>query len=124
MNILLMMKGRIRMKRILVRDLFLSAFSESKAIILKEEINECLKSEETIQIDFKGITKFTTLFFNFSTGAILASLGPIEYDKRIQLVGLSELGMSTYNSSYENAKIKYSPEKEAEILEIISNPKE
>ncbi len=112
------------MKKIVVRDLFSSAFSESKAMILKNKMITDLKTEKKIEVDFTGITKFTTLFFNFSTGAILASLGPEEYDRRIILIGLSELGQSTYKSSYENAKSKYSPDKENEILEIINNPKE
>ena len=112
------------MSEIIVRELFTSAFSESKAIVLREAIQEKLDKGEKVVLDFSGISKFTTLFFNFSTGYFVSVLGPEEYNNKISLIGLSELGESTYKSSYENAMDKYNPDKHAEILEIIKNPEE
>ncbi|WP_310602609.1 STAS-like domain-containing protein [Anaerosporobacter sp.] len=112
------------MKTILVKDLFSSAFSESKAVILREEIQKMLSQEDSVVLDFTGITKYTTLFFNFSTGFFVSILGPEEYDRKIQVRGLSDLGESTYRSSYENAIEKYSPEMHEEILNIIGNPQD
>lgn len=112
------------MRTILVKDLFSSAFSESKAVILRNEIQYLLDQNDNIIIDFTGITKYTTLFFNFSTGYFVSLLGPKEYDKKIRLIGLSDLGESTYRSSYDNAIEKYSPEKHDVIFDIIENPKE
>lgn len=112
------------MRTILVKDLFSSAFSESKAVILRNEIQNLLNQNENIIIDFTGITKYTTLFFNFSTGYFVSLLGPSDYDKKIRLIGLSDLGESTYRSSYDNAIEKYNPDKCDEIFEIIENPKE
>ena len=112
------------MSKIMVKDLFSSAFSESKALILRDEIQKLIDSNQSVVIDFSGISKFTTLFFNFSTGYFVSVLGPKEYDEKIRLVGLSELGESTYNSSYENTIKKYNPDKHEEILDIIKNPGE
>lgn len=114
------------MKTIVVNELFKSAFSQEKALILRGKIEEYLKSEDKIILDFSEISKFTTLFFNFSTGYIISSLGPQKYDKVISVINLSPLGKSTYESSYKNAVEKYTPNKEVEekILDIIKNPKE
>ena len=112
------------MNKIIVKELFSSAFSESKAVILRNAIQKALDSNNCIEIDFSGISKFTTLFFNFSTGYLVSVLGPTVYNEKIKLSGLSELGESTYKSSYENAIEKFNPEKHEEILEIIKNPEE
>lgn len=110
------------MKTILVRDLFLSAFSESKAVILRSEIQKLLEQKEKIMIDFEGVSKYTTLFFNFSTGYFISLLGQKKYDEMISLKGLSTLGRSTYKNSYDNAVKKYDPEIQKEWLEIVTNP--
>lgn len=112
------------MKKILVKELFSSAFSESKAIVLREEIEKILAQKETVVIDFADISKYTTLFFNFSTGYFVSLLGPEEYNANIKLEGLSDLGESTYKSSYDNAIEKYNPKMHDEILDIIRNPED
>lgn len=90
------------MKTIKVEQFLQSAFSNDQAEMLKEKIEEALKNEEKIVIDFQGITKFTTLFFNFSTGYFISTLGRKKYDSIFQVVNLNELGQSTYNHSYNN----------------------
>ena len=114
------------MKTIVVNELFKSAFSQENALILRGKIEECLKNEDKIILDFSGISKFTTLFFNFSTGYIISTLGPKKYDEFISVTNLSPLGKSTYESSYKNAVEKYKPNKEVEekILNIIKNPED
>ncbi len=112
------------MKIIKVRELFSSAFAESKALILRTEIEKLLDKGEKIIIDFEGISKYTTLFFNFSTGYLVSLLGPEKYGEVISLQGLSPLGKSTYENSYKNAVKKYTPEVQKEILSIIENPED
>lgn len=117
------------MREIIVKDYINSAFSQGKAIILREIIEKELVNTEKIILNFAGVTKFTTLFFNFSTGYYISLLGPDLYNKRISLVNLSDLGESIYNSSYQNAVEKYDPDKnvtkiEKELLEILSNPED
>ena len=73
-------------------------------------------------IDFEGISKYTTLFFNFSTGYFISLLGVEKYNEKISLKGLSSLGKRTYQNSYKNAIKSYPPEIQKEILNIISNP--
>lgn len=114
------------MKTIIVNEFIKSAFSQEKALLLRKKIEECFSNDDKIVLDFSGITKFTTLFFNFSTGYIISAFGPDKYNEKISLINLSPLGQSTYESSYKNAAEKYKPNKEIEkkILEVIKNPEE
>ena len=116
------LKEVILMKIIAVKKLFSNAFSEKNALILRSEIQKLLNTKEKILIDFEGISKYTTLFFNFSTGYFISLLGVEKYNEKISLKGLSSLGKRTYQNSYKNAIKSYPPEIQKEILNIISNP--
>lgn len=114
------------MKKIKVADIISNAFSSEQAIELKKEMEKYLDNEEEILLDFTGIDKYTTLFFNFSTGYFIGKIGKENYDKLVKLENLSNLGQSTYQNSYynatrddfENATI------ENEIINILKNPDE
>lgn len=112
------------MKTILIKDYISSAFSQQNALKIRRLVETLLKTEDKIILDFSDISKFTTLFFNFSTGYFISLLGPNIYNKKISLENLSDLGKSTYESSYDNAVLKYEPNEDIndEIINIIKNP--
>lgn len=110
------------MKIITVKELFSNAFSEKNSLILRSEIQKLINTKEKILIDFEGVSRYTTLFFNFSTGYFISLLGVEKYNEKISLKGLSPLGERTYQNSYENAIKSYPLEIQKEILNIISNP--
>ena len=98
------------------------AASETKGILFKNILEPLIKNNEKITVDFKGITRFASPFFNNS----FASLG-IVYGfntiKKIELKNISETGRITFDTSLENAKlISESPQFKEEINEIINNP--
>lgn len=94
------------MKTIIVKQLCSNTFSKKNALLLRNEISKSLNQEESIMLDFEDTSKYTTLFFNFSTGYFISLLSKEEYDKRISLKGLSPLGKSMYKASYNNAVMK------------------
>lgn len=91
------------MVNIKVLEFIPNAFSSEQAEKLKEIIHENLKKKNKVNLDFDGIDKFTTLFFNFSTGYFITELGEDEYNKWITVSNLSSLGESIYKNSYTNA---------------------
>ncbi len=114
------------MKKIKVSDIITNAFSSEQAALLKEEMKKYLENNEKILLDFAGINKYTTLFFNFSTGYFIGKIGKENYDKLVELENLSNLGQSTYQNSYNNA-IRDDFENatiENEIINILKNPDE
>jgi len=112
------------MSRILVSSLIPKAFSNEQAAILRDEIKKLLgKDIEKIEIDFEGITVYTTLFFNFSTGVFIKELGKERYDSLFEIINLNDLGESTYNHSYNNCirdEIKGNEEINAKIMDILN----
>jgi hypothetical protein len=110
------------MKTILVKDYINNAFSTTQARILGEKIQEVLNIGEEIQLDFSDISRFTTLFFNFSLGKYITELGKEKYDDTFKITNLSALGENTYFHSYENAaNSAISQISGDEIKEILSN---
>ena len=92
--------------------------------MLRDEIKKLLDAgAQKIEIDFSGITVFTTLFFNFSTGVFINEMGKEKYDTIFEITNLDDLGESTYNHSYNNCirdEIKGDEEINAKILEILN----
>lgn len=112
------------MSKINVAEFLPSAFSNEQAEILKEKISDALKEDDKVIIDFAGITKFTTLFFNFSTGFFVSTLGKEKYDKIFDVINLNELGDSTYTHSYNNCirdEIGKAEEIQSKIMDIIKS---
>jgi len=80
-----------------------SGFSAKDAEIISLIINKGLESEKSVEIDFKDIRYFTTLFFNLALTSLLDKMSNEEYQSRIKIINLSEVGQETYEHSYENA---------------------
>lgn len=67
-------------------------------------IEEELKKNDKIVLDFDGIRFFTTIFFNNAITKYVVSLGIDEYNRRFSLINLSEVGKTTYGHSLSNAE--------------------
>lgn len=97
------------------------AASRTKGAVLKHLIEEALKSGEEISVDFDGIKRFASPFFNNS----FASLGLVygfDLLEKIELLNITDTGKSTYKTSVDNAKLIYeNPEFSSEIDKIINN---
>ena len=92
--------GRIR-----VNNICTYAISEASGIKLRESVQELLKSYDVVELDFTGITMFTTPFFNASIGYFILKWGPEVTKDKIQIVEatLSEMGHLTLSHSEDNA---------------------
>ena len=94
------------------------AASRTKGAVLKHLIEEALKSGEEISVDFDGIKRFASPFFNNS----FASLGLVYGFDLLEKIELLNTGKSTYKTSVDNAKLIYeNPEFSSEIDKIINN---
>lgn len=111
------------MNKIVVKDYIPNAFSSEQANVLKKQIKDVLEKTDRVVLDFEGISQYTTLFFNFSTGFFVKKLGKEKYDETFELINLSELGVSTYSHSYNNnlRVVSDNDEINKAIKEILSN---
>lgn len=95
---------------IIIKDFTTTALSEEAGYKLREKINEILSTgrNDIIELDFEGISLFSTAFFNASVGYFVLQMGPEKCKRLFKLINISDLGQDTYNHSLENAEIVFS----------------
>lgn len=102
-----------------------NGLTESNGLILRKLISAKLqeiKDDDCIVLNFENIDLFATPFFNSSIGYFVDFLGKEKFDAIIKLDKISELGMDTYQHSYNNAVDKYNKTKdETKIGEITKS---
>jgi len=74
------------------------AASRTKGLQLKTKLEHAIKEERNISVDFEGIDKFASPFFNNSFSAL-----GIQYGFEI-ILNISDNGKLVFDSSIENAK--------------------
>ena len=79
------------------------AASRTKGLQLKTKLENAIKEERNISVDFDGIDKFASPFFNNSFSALGIQYG-FEIIEKIELLNISDNGKLVFDSSIENAK--------------------
>lgn len=99
------------------------ALSKKDGMMIREQIQKALESYEKVTVDFEGITKFATPFFNSCFAYFILELSPEEYQNRIFVCNLTALGEKSYDRATQNAKNYYSlsSENKIDINDIINS---
>lgn len=99
------------MSNIIISEITKYALTEDDGRILRNLIKERLTYNDVVNLDFSDVKVFATPFFNSSIGYFFINLDQDEFERKINLLNLSELGKNTYLHCIENAKIVKSKEK-------------
>lgn len=84
-----------------------SGFSTEDAEILVPVIDAALVDVPTkgvVELDFLNVKFFTTRFFNMTLARLLNNMTMGEYEEKIHILNLSDVGEVAYKHSLENAK--------------------
>lgn len=110
------------MNTIIISDFSNEAASKTKGVMLKEQLEKLLSSKEkNIIVDFNGISRFASPFFNNSFAALALIYG-FDAMRAIQIKNISEVGYQTYQTSMDNAEmVSTNSEHLTEINKIIDN---
>ena len=109
------------MKTIQLASFTTEAASKSKGEILKMHLESLIQEGGEIAVDFSGIKRFASPFFNNSFASLALVYG-FETIKKIQLLNITETGQHTYETSLDNALlISENPQFSEEIDRIINN---
>lgn len=106
-----------------------SGFDTNDVKIMSRVIGDELRTlpdGDVLIFDFSGVKFFTTLFFNSSFTSLLEHMTPEEYERRVRLVNLSDVGQTAYHHSLDYAMRKKSaPEmhlvKERLLAEMLAD---
>lgn len=109
------------METIQVKTMTVLCLAERDGMLLREKIQDALKSNQKICVDFEGITTFATPFFNVSLGYFIGKLGIQTFGDQIEVINLSSFGESVYQRVYENAMTYYESSFKTQIDEIITD---
>lgn len=92
------------MINIKISDFSREAASQTKGIQLREQMERLLKEAKSFSVDFDGISRFASPFFNnsFASLALIYGFNAIE---NIRLLNLSEIGNLAYSTSMDNARL-------------------
>lgn len=108
------------MGTIRLTDFTSEAASMGKGKELKIFLEELIKKNEDIVVDFNGLARFASPFFNNSFSALALQYGFEEIEK-IKLINISQIGRDTFESSLDNARLLFeNPKYSDEIGDIIS----
>lgn len=107
-----------------MKELSTGASCNRDAEKLVNAIEKALAKKEKIIIDFEGIERYATLFFNFSLLPYARQFGKQKYDATFTIINLSDFGKEVYSWFYEDAvehPIKYTAEQMKEIAAILND---
>lgn len=107
-----------------MKELSTGASCNRDAEKLVNAIEKALAKKEKIIIDFEGIERYATLFFNFSLLPYARQFGKQKYDETFTIINLSDFGKEDYNDFYNNVlknPRKFSPNAEKRITEYLSD---
>ena len=110
------------MTTIMISDISKEAASKAKGILLKEQLKNLIEQRENdICVDFSGISRFASPFFNNSFAALALIYG-FSTISSIKISNLSEVCRDTYQTSMANAKaVSQNQTHINEINQIIDN---
>lgn len=108
------------MQKIVIKDITKEAASQSSGEKLFANMEPLIKENVEFCVDFEGLTRFASPFFNNSFAKLALAYGFDSIDA-IEILNLSKVGKDTYNTSMENAKLlSNDPGYAAKIKEIIN----
>lgn len=112
------------MNRIKVNELCKMALSKRDGMVLRNKMEELLINNENIFIDFEGITKYATPFFNICFAYLLLNMTPEVYDRKISVGNMTQIGEKSYEMAIDNARKYYLLPKEAKEKadSVLDNP--
>ncbi|MDF5718351.1 MAG: STAS-like domain-containing protein [Rhizonema sp. NSF051] len=69
-----------------------------------------LQAGESVELDFTGVRRLLSVFFNFAIGQLLGDIKAEDLNRLLIISNLSSIGQQTYDNVIENALHYYSDE--------------
>lgn len=80
-------------------------------------IHPQLQAGKPVELDFAGVRRFLSVFFNFAIGQLLRDIKAEDLDRLLVVSNLNPLGQETYDNVIDNAKRYYSDEQYREAVD-------
>lgn len=107
------------MKIIKINTLVNSCMSARGGKMLRGLLEREFDISDNIILDFEGIVLFASPFFNISIGYIIKKYGIDLFNRKVEFINISQLGINTIEQ-VKNNTLKYQDNPE-EISKIVDN---
>lgn len=99
------------------------AISMKKGELLLTEIENALRNEESVIVDFKEISDLTTAFLNVAIGHLYINHSREELNAKLQIINLDELDLFLLSQVIERVNLNQEKKEEftALIKEVLSD---
>ena len=108
------------MLNIKILDFSSEAASKTKGLHLRELMIPLLSENKNFAVDFEGIYRFASPFFNNSF-ASLALIYGFDSIKKIPLLNISKIGQQAFDTSLDNAQLLSTNPEYVEKINTIIN---
>lgn len=83
------------------------------------EIYPFLRAGEAVELDFEGVRRFLSVFFNFAIGQLLRDIPDPELERLLSVSHLSPMGQQIYERVLENARRYYANPEYREAVDAM-----
>ncbi|MCC2327148.1 STAS-like domain-containing protein [Bacillus wiedmannii] len=99
------------------------AISAKKGELLLNKLNEYLKGNEKVTVDFEGITDLTTAFLNVGIGHLYNNFSSQELNEKLEIINLDDLDKYLLSQVIERVKLNQAKDDDfaALIREVIND---
>lgn len=103
-----------------------NAMTREAGETIYNKIQPLLLEEQSVELDFAGVRRYLTVFFNFAIGQLYRDISADKLDELLQISGLNSVGEKVLDRVRDNAKLYYTDEQyrdkvDAAILEQAAN---
>lgn len=84
-------------------------------------IHPNLQAGQPVELDFAGVRRFLSVFFNFAIGQLLRDIKAEDLDRLLSVSNLNPVGQQAYDRVLENAKHYYSDENYRQAVDEMAS---
>lgn len=84
-----------------------NCLTQKSGQLLYERIYPRLQAGQFVELDFTGVKRFLSTFFDYGIAQLLRDVEPEDFDRLLTASNLTPVGQQAYNRSIENAKRHY-----------------
>ena len=84
-----------------------NAMTREAGETLYNQIHPLLLEEQSVELDFAGVRRYLTVFFNFAIGQLYRDISADKLDELLQISGLNSVGENVLSRVQDNAERYY-----------------
>jgi hypothetical protein len=108
------------MKHMILRLIGENCMTQQAGQQIYDKVHPQLQAGQPVELDFTGVKRFLSVFFNYAIGQLLRDIDSNTLDRLLTVSNLTPVGQQTYDRVLENAKHYYAlDQKGQDVIDAI-----